>query len=230
VVRLARELQQVFPDRRIFPSSVAPAGRAAGGSRLLSVAGRFYLPMDWRGAVGAALRVFCRADVKGTIREAEDVAAVHSGQSDTCPSASSGQRFYRTKTLPLGKLGTKFSKNENLGGGGSCRHPVPVLSAVEGNPRPTLPSWRGSTVSIGSRAFARKRAIRASPSKPIQRAGVWPSTRLPFPGYVPGSGAAGLLPPRRRKNHPRSGGCSSSAQRSVRDVPLGKLGTTFLQN
>jgi hypothetical protein len=116
------------------------------------------------------------------------------------------------------------------GGGGSCRRFMPVLSAVEGNPRPTLPSWRGSTVSVGSRAFARKRAIRASPSKPIQRAGVWLSTQLPSPGYVPGSGAAGLLPPRRRRNHPRSGGCSSSAQRSVRDVPLGKLGTKFSKN
>ena len=36
-------------------SSVTPAGRAAGESRLPSVAGRFYLPMDWRRAVGAAL-------------------------------------------------------------------------------------------------------------------------------------------------------------------------------
>ena len=56
VVRLARELQQLFPERKIFLSSVTPAGRAAGESRLPSVAGRFYLPMDWRGAVGAALK------------------------------------------------------------------------------------------------------------------------------------------------------------------------------
>ncbi len=56
VVRLARELQQVFSDRKIFLSSVTPAGRSAGESRLPSVAGRFYLPMDWRGAVGAALK------------------------------------------------------------------------------------------------------------------------------------------------------------------------------
>jgi 3-deoxy-D-manno-octulosonic-acid transferase len=55
VVRLARDLQRLFPDRKIFLSSVTPAGRAAGESRLPSVAGRFYLPMDWRGAVGAAL-------------------------------------------------------------------------------------------------------------------------------------------------------------------------------
>jgi 3-deoxy-D-manno-octulosonic-acid transferase len=56
VVSLARELQQVFSDRKIFLSSVTPAGRSAGESRLPSVAGRFYLPMDWRGAVGAALK------------------------------------------------------------------------------------------------------------------------------------------------------------------------------
>jgi 3-deoxy-D-manno-octulosonic-acid transferase len=55
VVRLARDLQGLFPDRKIFLSSVTPAGRVAGESRLPSVAGRFYLPMDWRGAVGAAL-------------------------------------------------------------------------------------------------------------------------------------------------------------------------------
>ena len=35
---------------------MTPAGRAAGESRLPWVAGRFYLPMDWRGAVGAVLR------------------------------------------------------------------------------------------------------------------------------------------------------------------------------
>jgi 3-deoxy-D-manno-octulosonic-acid transferase len=56
VVSLARELQEVFSDRKIFLSSVTPAGRSAGESRLPSVAGRFYLPMDWRGAVGAALK------------------------------------------------------------------------------------------------------------------------------------------------------------------------------
>jgi 3-deoxy-D-manno-octulosonic-acid transferase len=56
VVRLARNLQGLFPDRKIFLSSVTPAGRSAGESRLPSVAGRFYLPMDWRGAVGAALK------------------------------------------------------------------------------------------------------------------------------------------------------------------------------
>ena len=56
VVRLVRDLQALFPDRKIFMSSVTPAGRAAGESRLPSVSGRFYLPMDWRGAVDAALR------------------------------------------------------------------------------------------------------------------------------------------------------------------------------
>jgi 3-deoxy-D-manno-octulosonic-acid transferase len=56
VVRLARDLRALFPDRKIFLSSVTPAGRAAGETRLPSVAGRFYLPLDWRTAVGAALR------------------------------------------------------------------------------------------------------------------------------------------------------------------------------
>jgi 3-deoxy-D-manno-octulosonic-acid transferase len=56
VVRLARDLQALFPDRKIFLSSVTPAGRAAGESRLPWVAGRFYLPMDWRGAVRAVLK------------------------------------------------------------------------------------------------------------------------------------------------------------------------------
>jgi 3-deoxy-D-manno-octulosonic-acid transferase len=56
VVRLVRDLQATFPERKIFLSAVTPAGRAAGESRLPSLAGRFYLPLDWRGAVRAALR------------------------------------------------------------------------------------------------------------------------------------------------------------------------------
>jgi 3-deoxy-D-manno-octulosonic-acid transferase len=56
VVRLVRDLHARFPDRKIFLSSVTPAGRAAGEIRLPSVSGRFYLPMDWRGAVGSALK------------------------------------------------------------------------------------------------------------------------------------------------------------------------------
>jgi 3-deoxy-D-manno-octulosonic-acid transferase len=55
VVRLTRELQSLFPERRIFLSCVTPAGRAAGERRLPSVEGRFYLPMDWRGSVEAVL-------------------------------------------------------------------------------------------------------------------------------------------------------------------------------
>jgi 3-deoxy-D-manno-octulosonic-acid transferase len=55
VARLTRELQALFPDRKIFMSGVTPAGRAAGERRIPSVAGRFYLPMDWRRAVRSAL-------------------------------------------------------------------------------------------------------------------------------------------------------------------------------
>ena len=55
VARLACQLQARFPERKIFISSVTPAGRVAGESRIPSLAGRFYLPMDWRGAVRATL-------------------------------------------------------------------------------------------------------------------------------------------------------------------------------
>jgi 3-deoxy-D-manno-octulosonic-acid transferase len=55
VVGLVRELQQAFPERPIFLSHVTPTGREAGESRLPSVAGRFYLPLDWRWSVRRAL-------------------------------------------------------------------------------------------------------------------------------------------------------------------------------
>lgn len=51
VVGLVKELQQAFPERPIFLSHVTPAGRAAGESRLPSIAGRFYLPLDFRWCV-----------------------------------------------------------------------------------------------------------------------------------------------------------------------------------
>jgi 3-deoxy-D-manno-octulosonic-acid transferase len=55
VARLTREMQALVPDRKIFMSSVTPAGRTAGEGRIPSVAGRFYLPMDWRRAVQSTL-------------------------------------------------------------------------------------------------------------------------------------------------------------------------------
>jgi 3-deoxy-D-manno-octulosonic-acid transferase len=55
VVGLVRELQQRYPERKIFLSHVTPAGREAGENRLPSVAGRFYLPLDWRWAVRGTL-------------------------------------------------------------------------------------------------------------------------------------------------------------------------------
>ena len=55
VVGLVKELQQMFPERPIFLSHVTPAGREAGEGRLPSVAGRFYLPLDWRGSVRRAI-------------------------------------------------------------------------------------------------------------------------------------------------------------------------------
>jgi len=56
VTRLTREMQALFPERKIFMSSVTPAGRAAGEGRIPSLAGRFYLPMDWRRAARSTLR------------------------------------------------------------------------------------------------------------------------------------------------------------------------------
>jgi 3-deoxy-D-manno-octulosonic-acid transferase len=56
VVGLVRQLQRSFPERKIFLSHVTPAGRAAGESRLPAIAGRFYLPLDWRWAVRAVLQ------------------------------------------------------------------------------------------------------------------------------------------------------------------------------
>jgi 3-deoxy-D-manno-octulosonic-acid transferase len=55
VERLTREMQAVFPGRKIFMSSVTPAGRAAGEGRIPAVAGRFYLPLDWRRGVRSTL-------------------------------------------------------------------------------------------------------------------------------------------------------------------------------
>jgi len=55
VVGLVRELQQRYPERKIFMSHVTPAGREAGESRLPGLTGRFYLPLDWRSCVRRAL-------------------------------------------------------------------------------------------------------------------------------------------------------------------------------
>lgn len=55
VVGLVRELQQRYPGRKIFLSSVTPAGREAGQRRLPGVAGQFFLPLDWKWSVRRAL-------------------------------------------------------------------------------------------------------------------------------------------------------------------------------
>lgn len=54
---LVRELQRLYPGRKIFLSHVTRAGRQAGEKRIPGVAGRFYLPLDWRWCVR---RVFAR--------------------------------------------------------------------------------------------------------------------------------------------------------------------------
>jgi 3-deoxy-D-manno-octulosonic-acid transferase len=51
-----KKLQQRYPERKIFLSSVTAAGREAGEIKLPDVAGRFYLPFDWKFAVRRVLR------------------------------------------------------------------------------------------------------------------------------------------------------------------------------
>jgi len=55
VAGLIKEMQKAFPERKIYLSHVTPTGREAGEARLPSIAGRFYLPLDWRWAVRKAL-------------------------------------------------------------------------------------------------------------------------------------------------------------------------------
>ncbi|MFB3920949.1 MAG: 3-deoxy-D-manno-octulosonic acid transferase [Terriglobia bacterium] len=47
VAGLTLELQQRYPEHKIFLSHVTPTGRGAGESRLPGISGRFYLPLDW---------------------------------------------------------------------------------------------------------------------------------------------------------------------------------------
>ncbi len=56
VAGLVKQLQQRYPERKIFLSSVTAAGREAGEKKLPDVAGRFYLPFDWQWAVRRVLR------------------------------------------------------------------------------------------------------------------------------------------------------------------------------
>jgi len=56
VVGLVKELQRRYPERKIFLSSVTATGREAGEKRLPNVAGRFYLPFDWKWSVRRVLR------------------------------------------------------------------------------------------------------------------------------------------------------------------------------
>src|SRR5579859_7403683 len=56
VAGLVKQLQQRYPERKVFLSSVTAAGREAGEIKLPDVAGRFYLPFDWKFAVRRVLR------------------------------------------------------------------------------------------------------------------------------------------------------------------------------
>ncbi|MGH9325573.1 MAG: 3-deoxy-D-manno-octulosonic acid transferase, partial [Terriglobia bacterium] len=53
---LVRELQRRDPGQKIYLSHITPTGREAGEKRLPEVAGRFYLPLDWRTAVCRTLQ------------------------------------------------------------------------------------------------------------------------------------------------------------------------------
>ncbi len=55
VIPLVKELQRLYPERKVFISHVTPAGRQASESKLPGVAGRFFLPLDWRWAVERAV-------------------------------------------------------------------------------------------------------------------------------------------------------------------------------
>jgi 3-deoxy-D-manno-octulosonic-acid transferase len=55
VAGLVQEVQRAFPERKIFLSHVTPAGREAGEARLPAIAGRFYVPLDWRWTVRRTL-------------------------------------------------------------------------------------------------------------------------------------------------------------------------------
>jgi 3-deoxy-D-manno-octulosonic-acid transferase len=55
VAGLVEEMQRSYPGRKIYLSHVTPAGREGGEKRLPSIAGRFYLPLDWRWAARKAL-------------------------------------------------------------------------------------------------------------------------------------------------------------------------------
>ena len=56
VSTLVRELQRRYPERKIFISHVTPTGREAGEKRMPGLAGRFYLPLDFKGSVQRALK------------------------------------------------------------------------------------------------------------------------------------------------------------------------------
>ncbi|HEX5481370.1 MAG TPA: 3-deoxy-D-manno-octulosonic acid transferase [Terriglobia bacterium] len=59
IAGLVEGIQKRYPGRKIFMSHVTPTGREAGEKRFPELAGRFYLPLDWRGPVRRALHDLC---------------------------------------------------------------------------------------------------------------------------------------------------------------------------
>ena len=56
VAGLVCEIQKQCPERKIFLSHITPTGRQTSEARLPNVAGRFYLPLDWKVCVTRTLR------------------------------------------------------------------------------------------------------------------------------------------------------------------------------
>ena len=56
LVPLVQELECRYPDRRIFLSHQTLTGRQAGRERLPTIAGQFYLPLDWRWSMRRMVR------------------------------------------------------------------------------------------------------------------------------------------------------------------------------
>ncbi len=155
----------------------------------------------------AANWILRHPNVKGSIGAAKNVAVVH--------EFGPAPRQARDKVL----------QDETFGGGGSRRRFMPALSAAEGNPRSTPLFSRGSSVSVGSRVFALRKANRVFPSRRSQLANAWMSRLLPYLHCVLGNGEPDLAPFQRKRIDRRSEECSSSTL--IRPCPSTSSGQSF---
>jgi hypothetical protein len=100
-----------------------------------------------------------------------------------------------------------------------------ALSGVEGNPRSAPLFSCGSSVSVGSRVFAPRRASRVSPPRRSELANALTSRVLPYLHCALGSGDPDLAPLQRKRIHRRSEEDSSSAR--IRSCPSTSSGQSF---